>query len=52
VEKVAATFVQSRIGIDLRRDPIDYLSGLGFAVERTQRAKLGVIEAVVATRRE
>jgi ubiquinone/menaquinone biosynthesis C-methylase UbiE len=51
LERVAAPFVQSRTGVDLRRDPVDYLADLGFSVDHIQRTKLGVIEAVVATRR-
>src|SRR6478672_1511660 len=47
LERVAAPLVQSRTGVDLRRDPVDYLADLGFSVVDVQRAKLGVIEVVI-----
>jgi ubiquinone/menaquinone biosynthesis C-methylase UbiE len=32
----------------LLRDPLDYLEGIGFAIERCERSKWGVIEMLVA----
>lgn len=33
-----------------QHDPVDYLAHHGFSLDRVQRTKLGVIEAVVARR--
>jgi hypothetical protein len=34
----------------LVRDPLDHLPDLGFAVDRVERSKLGVVERVAAHR--
>lgn len=35
-------------GVDLSRDPLDYLGTLGFAVERCDRSRWGIIEELIA----
>jgi ubiquinone/menaquinone biosynthesis C-methylase UbiE len=43
--------VAVRFGADhLVRDPLDYLAGAGFEVERVERLKWGIVERVVATK--
>jgi ubiquinone/menaquinone biosynthesis C-methylase UbiE len=48
VQRVTEPFVSSRTGVHLDRDPLDHLVTLGFDIEREQRARLGVVQAVVA----
>jgi ubiquinone/menaquinone biosynthesis C-methylase UbiE len=35
-------------GVDLLRDPLDYLSTIGFGIERCNRSKWGIVEELVA----
>lgn len=35
-------------GVDLLRDPLDYLGEIGFGIERCDRSRWGIIEALVA----
>jgi ubiquinone/menaquinone biosynthesis C-methylase UbiE len=35
-------------GVHLRRDPLDYLGAVGFAIERCERSRWGIVEELVA----
>ena len=48
LQRATERFVASRTGVHLGRDPLDYLPAVGFAIEREQRARLGVVQALVA----
>lgn len=50
VERVTEHAVASRTGVHLSRDPLDYLPAIGFRIDREQRAKVGVLQALIATK--
>jgi SAM-dependent methyltransferase len=39
-------------GVDLLRDPLDYLGSIGFAVERCRRTRAGIIQELVARKEQ
>jgi ubiquinone/menaquinone biosynthesis C-methylase UbiE len=50
LERATERIVAARTGVHLDRDPVDYLPSIGFRLEREQRARLGVVQALVATK--
>jgi ubiquinone/menaquinone biosynthesis C-methylase UbiE len=49
LERLADPVLQRLAGDHLLRDPLDHLEDVGFAVERVERSRLGVLERVRAT---
>lgn len=50
IERGVSRTVLRRTGVDLRRNPLDYLAEVGFALEHLTHAKLGFIQTIVAGR--
>lgn len=50
IQRVTEPFVATRTGVHLDRDPLDYLRPIGFRVDAHQRARLGVVQALIATK--
>lgn len=48
LQRVTEPFVATRTGVHLDRDPLDLLVPAGFEIDREQRARLGVVQALVA----
>jgi hypothetical protein len=50
VERAVSRPVLSRTGVDLRRNPLDYLARLGFALDEVHHARLGFIQTIIASK--
>lgn len=48
VERVTERFVAARTGVHLSRDPLDHLAAVGFTVDAERRARLGVLQELIA----
>ncbi len=50
LELAVSRLARTRTGVDLRHNPLDYLTGLGFTLDDVKHAKLGFIQTIVASR--
>lgn len=50
VERTVSSVLEASTGVDLRRDPEDYLDAQQFLLERVERSRLGIVHLVVARR--
>ena len=50
VERMVRGVLRARTGVDLSREPTEYLDRSRFRVERVERSRLGIVELVVARR--
>jgi len=52
IERAVEPLLVRFSGARLLRDPLDYLAGVGFVIERCDRSRGGIIEEIVARRRQ
>lgn len=50
LERLLDPLMARHTGVHLLRDPLDYLGAVGFAIERCDRSRAGIIEEIVARR--
>ncbi len=48
MERMIEPLTMKRWGFSLMRDPLDFLEEVGFRVEHCERARLGILESVIA----
>jgi ubiquinone/menaquinone biosynthesis C-methylase UbiE len=52
VERLLDPLMRRSNGVDLLRDPLDYLGALGFRIERCRRTRAGIIQELVARKEQ